>query len=76
MFIKRESVLNYKLKKTTLKLSRAEVVLARYVGLQVVVHNGEFGATFEVQKKHVGFKAGEFVFTRIRPVHKSKKKKK
>lgn len=65
--IKKEK--NYK---TIRVYSRDSVIFPSFVGLHFEIYNGLKFVLLEVKENMIGFKFGEFVFTRKRPKHKIK----
>lgn len=58
------------------KSLRKQKILPFMVGKTFYIHNGRNFKKFSVVRSHVGFKFGEFSFTRRVVKHKIKKKKK
>lgn len=54
--------------------SRNTVVIPEMVNMKLEIHNGNKFISITVRKEMVGYKLGEFVFTRKRVVHKDKRK--
>lgn len=68
-------------KKNTLKrpvkiYSRNSVIPASFIGKSILIHFGKDFKKVLINKKHVGFKFGEFAFTRKFSTKEKKKKKK
>lgn len=58
------------------KISKSSVILRTFLQKKFVVNNGKLDCDFFVKREMVGFKVGEFVFTRkVNVVHKKKKDK-
>lgn len=53
-------------------LSRNSVIFPSFVGLNFEIHNGIKFINLEIKENMIGFKFGEFVFTRKRLKHKIK----
>lgn len=53
------------LKKKILKHTRAVVINKALVGLIIKVYNGRSFFNFNILSKHIGYKLGQFVFTRV-----------
>lgn len=52
--------------------SRNSVIFPSFVGLRFEIYNGFKFNTIEIKENMIGFKFGEFVFTRKRLKHKTK----
>jgi small subunit ribosomal protein S19 len=57
-------------------LSRSAEILPKLIGTKILVHNGKIFKEIIVTKEMVGYKAGEFSFTRAKFSFKKKKIKK
>jgi ribosomal protein S19 len=63
-------------KKITIKIwSRSSVIPFCLVGSYVLIYNGKIFKKLFIKREHVGFKFGQFSFTRIPPKRIKKKKK-
>lgn len=62
----------YKQKEKIKIWSRNSVIGYSFVGFNVQVYNGKKFIKFKVTKEKVGFKFGEFAYTRVKPTKKIK----
>jgi len=67
-------IFNLAKKKLVKTFSRDAVVTKSLVGKTLSVHNGTYFVDLVVTRDHVGYKAGDFIFTR-KYVEKSKEEK-
>lgn len=64
-----------KLKDLKLKInSREEIIPVQFLDSKVSIHNGKRYINTYIDKFKLGYKFGEFAFTRKRCIHKVKKK--
>jgi len=56
-------------------LSKNSMIFPIFVGHTFLVYNGKIFLQLRVTKEMIGHKFGEFVFTKKKPIFKSKKKK-
>lgn len=56
--------------------SRSSVIPEAFINKNVFVYNGKIFKKLLITREKVGFKFGEFIFTKIRPKIKTKKNKK
>lgn len=54
--------------------SRRSVIIPQFIGKKFEVYNGKKFVSIEISEDMVGHKLGEFSPTRLRAVHKDKKK--
>jgi len=62
-------------KKVPFLWSRSSTVIPQFVGRNFKIHNGRSFVSLNVTEDMIGHKLGEFVLTRVRPVHKVKSNK-
>ena len=74
--LKKISKMNETGKKETIKTwSRASMIIPDMVGHTIAVYNGKQHVPVFISDQVIGHKLGEFVLTRVRPVHKVKSNK-
>jgi small subunit ribosomal protein S19 len=56
--------------------SRRSAIPSFLLNQRVLLHTGKKFHVFMIQKEHLGFKFGEFSFTRVKKKHAKKKKNK
>ena len=64
------------LKKEIQTVSRKSVIVPQFIGITFQVHNGRTFSKLKITEDMIGHKLGEFVKTRLRTKHKTKKKSK
>jgi small subunit ribosomal protein S19 len=64
--------LNYNLEKPIKIWNRNSVIFPLFVGKVLSIYNGRKFVNVQISEEMVGFKVGEFVPTRKKPIHKKK----
>jgi small subunit ribosomal protein S19 len=64
--------LNYNSEKPIKIWNRNSVIFPLFVGKVFSIYNGKKFVNIQISEDMVGFKVGEFVLTRKKPVHKKK----
>ena len=72
--------LNFILKKNKSKnikiIERNSVITSEFLNKKVSIYNGKVFINVFIDKNKIGYKFGEFAYTRKIPIHKKSKKKK
>jgi small subunit ribosomal protein S19 len=64
--------LNYNFEKPIKIWNRNSVIFPLFVGKVLSIYNGKKFVNVQISEEMVGFKVGEFVVTRKKPIHKKK----
>jgi small subunit ribosomal protein S19 len=63
-------------KNTVIKISRNSIILPKFLGITFHVYNGKEYSEITINNLMIGYKFGEFIFTRSKFIFKKKKKSK
>ena len=64
--------MNYNFEKPIKIWNRNSVIFPLFVGKVLSIYNGKKFVNVQISEEMVGFKVGEFVATRKKPIHKKK----